>query len=244
MFLKLENIHTYYGTSHILFGIDLEVQEGTAVALLGRNGAGKTTTLRSIIGLTPPRKGRVIFLDNDVTGHPVYRICLMGVGYVPEDRMIFPDLSVWENLSLGINPRKKGKYNIETAYRLFPMLEKLKNRPAGMTSGGEQQMLSIARSLMTNPKLLLLDEPIEGLSPLVVQELSKSIRYLKEEENLSILLCEQSVAFATDLCSWIYIIEKGTIRFQGSTEAFNNNKQIREDLLLVRGSRQGKDNAS
>jgi branched-chain amino acid transport system ATP-binding protein len=240
MLLRLEEIHTYYTTSHILFGITLEVAEGKAVALLGRNGAGKTTTLRSIMGLAPARQGKVIFLDKEITRQPVYLISRMGIGYVPEDRMIFPDLTVWENLSLGMNRQIKGKYTIETAYRIFPILEKMKNRPAGMTSGGEQQMLTIARSLMTNPKLLLLDEPLEGLSPLVIQELSRSIRHLKEKEGLNILLCEQNVAFATDLCDWIYIIDKGTIRFHGSAADFNGNQQVREEFLLARGRRKGK----
>lgn len=139
MLLRLEEIHTYYTTSHILFGITLEVAEGKAVALLGRNGAGKTTTLRSIMGLTPARQGKVIFLDKEITRQPVYLISRMGIGYVPEDRMIFPDLTVWENLSLGMNRQIKGKYTIETAYRIFPILEKMKNRPAGMTSGGNNK---------------------------------------------------------------------------------------------------------
>jgi branched-chain amino acid transport system ATP-binding protein len=235
MLLRVEEIHTYYGTSHILFGVSLEVEEGRAVALLGRNGAGKTTTLRSIMGLTPPKKGRVLFSNNEITREPVYRVSRMGIGYVPEDRMIFPDLTVWENLSLGIHPQRRGKYTIEMAYRFFPVLEKMKDRPAGMTSGGEQQMLAIARSLMTNPKLFLLDEPLEGLSPIVIQELSKSIKHLKDEEGLTILLCEQNVAFATELCSRVYIIEKGVIRFQGSTEDFKMNAHVREQFLLVRG---------
>jgi len=235
MLLTVEEIHTYYGTSHILFGVSLEVEEGRAVALLGRNGAGKTTTLRSIMGLTPPKKGRVLFSNKEITREPVYRVSRMGIGYVPEDRMIFPDLTVWENLSLGIHPQRKGKYTIEMAYRFFPVLEKMKDRPAGMTSGGEQQMLAIARSLMTNPKLFLLDEPLEGLSPIIIQELSKSIKHLKDEEGLTILLCEQNVAFATELCSRVYIIEKGVIRFQGSTEDFKMNTHVREQFLLVRG---------
>lgn len=236
MLLTTEGIHTFYGTSHILFGVSLEVKEGTAVALLGRNGAGKTTTLRTIMGLNPPKKGRIIFMDKDITGLPVHRISQMGIGFVPEDRMIFPDLMVWENLSLGIRPKGKGRYTLETAYQIFPILERLKDRPAGMTSGGEQQMLSIARSLMTDPKLLLLDEPLEGLGPMIVQELGDRIRYLKEKEGLTILLSEQNVSFATTLCSWVYIIEKGIVRFQGSTEEFKTNREVRERFLIVRGT--------
>jgi len=236
MLLKVEGIHTYYGTSHILFGVSLEVEEGTAVALLGRNGAGKTTTLRSIMGLAPPRQGRIIFLDTDITGQPVHRIAQIGMGYVPEDRMIFPDLTVWENLTLGLQPKRKGKYTIETAYQIFPILEKMRHRLGGMTSGGEQQMLTIARSLMTNPKLLLLDEPLEGLGPLIVRELGDRIRYLKDEESLTILLCEQNVRFATELCTRIYIIDKGFIRFKGTTEEFNKDEEVREKFLLVYGT--------
>lgn len=236
MLLKVDGIHTYYGTSHILFGVSLEVEEGTAVALLGRNGAGKTTTLRSIMGLAPPRQGRIIFLDTDITGQSVHRIAQVGMGYVPEDRMIFPDLTVWENLTLGLHPKRKGKYTIEMAYQIFPILEKMRNRLGGMTSGGEQQMLTIARSLMTNPKLLLLDEPLEGLGPLIVRELGDRIRYLKDEESLTILLCEQNVRFATELCSRIYIIDKGFIRFKGTTEEFNKDKEVREKFLLVYGT--------
>jgi branched-chain amino acid transport system ATP-binding protein len=235
MLLKVEEIHTYYGTSHILFGVNLEVKEGTAVALLGRNGAGKTTTLRSIMGLAPPRQGRILFLDRDITGQPVHHIAQIGIGYVPEDRMIFPDLTVWENLTLGLRPKRKGKYNVEVAYQIFPILEKMRTRLGGMTSGGEQQMLSIARSLMTEPRLLLLDEPLEGLGPLIVRELGDRIRYLKDKENLTIFLCEQNVRFATELCSRIYIIDKGFIRFKGTTEEFKKDKGVREKFLLVYG---------
>jgi len=236
MFLKVEEIHTYYGTSHILFGVSLEVEEGKAIALLGRNGAGKTTTLRSIMGLTPPKEGRVTFLSKDITAWPVHRISQMGMGYVPEDRMIFPDLTVWENLSLGLHPKRPGKFTIEMAFEIFPVLEKMKDRPGGMISGGEQQMLTIARSLLTDPQLVLLDEPLEGLGPLVVQELWKRIKELKEQQGLTILLCEQNVGFATDLCGWVYIIDKGSIKFQGSTEEFNKSEDIRERHLLVHGS--------
>ena len=238
--LKVEDIHTYYGSSHILFGVSLDVPEGRAIALLGRNGAGKTTTLRSILGLTSPRKGKVHFLGTEITRMPVHRIARMGMGYVPENRMIFPDLTVWENLSLGVCPQRQGKWSLETAYKIFPVLEKMKYRPAGMTSGGEQQMLTIARSIMMNPVMLLLDEPLEGLSPVVVQVLKRTIRYLKDE-GLNIMLCEHNVAFALDLCDWIYIIEKGNIRFQGPAQVFEKNPEIREKYLVVRGRARDKD---
>jgi branched-chain amino acid transport system ATP-binding protein len=236
MFLKVDEIHTYYGTSHILFGVSLEVEQGKAVALIGRNGAGKTTTLRSIMGLTPAKQGRITFLSKDITAWPAYRISQMGIGYVPEDRMIFPDLTVWENLSLGLHPKRRGRFTFEMVFEIFPILERMKDRPGGMTSGGEQQMLTVARTLMTNPKLLLLDEPVEGLAPLVVQEFVRRIKELKEQQGLTILLSEQNVRAAADLCNWIYIIEKGVIRFKGSTEEFRENEEIRERYLLVHGS--------
>ena len=235
MFLNVDEIHTFYGTSHILFGVSLEIEKGKSVALLGRNGAGKTTTLRSIMGLTPPKEGKIIFLDKNITAWATHRISQRGIGYVPEDRMIFPDLTVWENLSLGLQPKKEGKFSIDTAYQIFPILEKMKDRLGGMTSGGEQQMLTIARTLMTNPKLILLDEPLEGLAPLVVKELSSRIKELKDQQGLTILLSEQNVGFATELCSLIYIIDKGSIRFRGTTEEFNKNEQVREKFLLVHG---------
>jgi branched-chain amino acid transport system ATP-binding protein len=240
MLLEVKNIHTYYGTSHILFGINLDVETNEAVALLGRNGAGKTTTMRSIMGLTRPKSGRVVFHEEDITQWPVHKISHLGLGYVPEDRMVFPDLTVWENLSLGLDPRRQGKFSYDTAYDLFPVLGKMKNRPGGMISGGEQQMLAIARSLMTSPKLLLLDEPLEGLSPLVIHELSIRIRRFKEQQGLTILISEQNVRFAIDFCSRVYVIDKGIIRFQGSTEEFRQNEEVREKYLLLHVGRRRK----
>jgi branched-chain amino acid transport system ATP-binding protein len=235
MFLKVDGIHTYYGTSHILFGVGLQIEEGKAVAILGRNGAGKTTTLRSIIGLTPPRQGKVFFLGKDITGEHVHLIAQMGIGYVPENRMIFPDLTVLENLSLAINPKRPGKFTVDTAFEIFPRLADMRNRPGGFMSGGEQQMLAIARSLMINPRLLMLDEPLEGLSPLVVRELGIRIKELKEKQGLTILLSEQNVGFAMDLCNSVYIINKGNIEFEGSIEEFQSNKDLWEKHLTVHG---------
>lgn len=235
MFFRIDDIHTYYGTSHILFGVSLEIEEGQAVALLGRNGAGKTTTLRSIMGLTPPRQGKIFFLGKDITTAPVHRIAQMGIGYVPENRMIFPDLTVFENLSLGIHPKRVGKFTVETAFEIFPRLADMKNRPGGLMSGGEQQMLAIARSIMINPKLLLLDEPLEGLSPLVVRELGTRIKDLKEQQGLTILLSEQNVGFAMDLCNAVYIIDKGSIKFRGSIEELRSNEDVREKYLTAHG---------
>lgn len=240
MFLKVEEIHTYYGTSHILFGVSLEVNEGEAVALLGRNGAGKTTTLRSIMGLTPPRQGKVFFRDNDISRVPVHTISRMGVGFVPENRMIFPDLTVLENLMIGVHASRPGPFKIESAFEIFPRLETMKNRPGGLMSGGEQQMLAVARSLMINPKILLLDEPLEGLSPIVVQEVGRSIQRLKDERSLSILLSEQNVGFALLLCERVYIIDKGVIQFHDKTEQLKNNEEILRRYLTVQGEGRGR----
>lgn len=235
MILRVESIHTYYGTSHILFGVSLEMEEGEAVALLGRNGAGKTTSLRSIMGLTPPREGKVLFMGTDISRKPVHVISRMGMGYVPENRMIFPDLTVRENLMIGVDPKQSGSFTIDSAFHMFPRLKEMKGRPGGMMSGGEQQMLAIARSLMINPKILLLDEPLEGLSPMVVQEVGTAVKRLKEERLLSILLCEQNVGFAMELCSRVYIIDKGTIKFEGSTSEFRDNQDIQHRYLAVHG---------
>lgn len=235
MILQVDRIHTYYGTSHILFGVSLEMKEGEAVALLGRNGAGKTTTLRSIMGLTPPREGKVIFLGKDVCRTPVHLISQMGLGYVPENRMIFPDLTVLENLMIGVTSKRKGRFDIQSAFEMFPRLKEMKNRPGGMMSGGEQQMLAVARSLMINPRVLLLDEPLEGLSPMVVQELGTAIKNLKDQGGLSILLSEQNVGFALVLCDHVYVIDKGEIKFHGPVEEFRTNLEIQHRYLAVHG---------
>ncbi len=233
MMLQVDSIHTYYGTSHILFGVSLDMEEGEAVALLGRNGAGKSTTLKSIMGLTPPKEGKVRFMDKDISRTPVHRISRMGVGYVPENRMIFPDLTVLENLMIGTRSGRRGAFTIESAFEIFPRLKDMKNRPGGMMSGGEQQMLAVARSLMINPRILLLDEPLEGLSPMVVQELGNAIKRLKEEGMLTILLSEQNMSFALVLCDRVYVIDKGSIRFNGSTAEFRDNQEIQERYLAV-----------
>jgi branched-chain amino acid transport system ATP-binding protein len=240
MILQVDGIHTYYGTSHILFGVSLEMEEGEAVALLGRNGAGKTSTLRSIMGLTPPRKGKVFVMEKDISRTPVHLISRMGVGYVPENRMIFPDLTVLENLMIGEYSRRQGPFGIQSAFEIFPRLAEMKNRPGGMMSGGEQQMLAVARSLMINPRILLLDEPLEGLSPMVVQEVGSAIARLREKGSLSILLCEQNIGFALKLCDHVYIIDKGMIKYHGMTEEFKDNQEIQERYLAVHGGSRGR----
>jgi len=233
--LSVQGIDTYYGSSHILFGVSIDVEEGKAVALLGRNGAGKTTTLRSIVGLTQPKEGKIIFDGQDITVWDTHRIVQMGIAYVPEDRQIFSALTVYENLDLGINRKHPGRFDIKTASEIFPVLKTMLDRPATMISGGEQQMLSIARSLMMNPKLLLLDEPLEGLSPIVVKELGNKIKELKKQ-GITILLTEQNIRFAMDLCDKVYVIDKGTVKYQGSIEEFRADKEIQERYLHVSGS--------
>ncbi len=233
MILEVNDIYTSYGLSQILFGISLNVNEGECVALLGRNGVGKTTTLRSIMGLTAPRQGSVVYRGEDITGKAAFRIAKLGLGFVPEERRIFPDLSVRENLETGrkaaATPQAK-EWTIERVHEMFPVLETLANRKGGYLSGGEQQMLTVARTLMGNPDLLLLDEPSEGLAPLVVRDLGLQIARLKDE-GLTILLCEQNAKFATGLSDRAYILEKGQVRFGGTIDELQENEEIREQYL-------------
>ena len=229
--LEVWDIHTYYGQSHILFGVSLEVTAGEVVCLLGRNGAGKTTTLRSIMGLTPPRSGRIRFRGEEIAGKPSHVLARKGLGYVPEDRRIFPDLTVVENLEIA---RKSGQgdWTPDRVFSLFPQLEGFKSRKGSTLSGGEQQMLTIARTLMGNPALMLLDEPCEGLAPVVMETLLEQLKGLKKQ-GLTILLSEQNLAFATELADRVYIIDKGQICYQGAVQAFQANEQVRNDYLAV-----------
>jgi branched-chain amino acid transport system ATP-binding protein len=234
MLLEVENIYTSYGLSRVLFGISLNVNEGEVVALLGRNGVGKTTTLRSIMGLTPPHMGSVKWIGKEISRLRPYQIARLGVGFVPEDRRIFSDLTVWENLDVAIKVSgvKEQKWTMERVFELFPDLSKLSSRRGGNLSGGEQQMLSIARTLMGNPKLCLLDEPSEGLAPLVVQHLAEQINKLKTED-LTILLSEQNSEFALDLSDRAYILEKGEIRYQGGVEDIMKDEDIFRSFLTI-----------
>lgn len=235
MILEVHDLYTSYGLSQILFGVSLEVQERECVALLGRNGVGKTTTLRSIMGLTAPRQGRVRYKGRDITGQPAYRVAKLGVGFVPEDRRIFPDLSVRENLDVARKPPASPQgqvWTIERIYDIFPVLARLDERKGGYLSGGEQQMLTIGRTLMGNPGLLLLDEPSEGLAPLVVRDLGIQIQRLKEE-GLTILLCEQNTKFAIALSDRAYVLEKGQVRFAGTIAALQDNEDVRRQYLGV-----------
>ncbi len=230
--LEVKEIHTYYGTSHILFGISLEVKEGEAVCLLGRNGAGKTTTFRSIMGLTPPKTGSIRFMGTEIVGKPPYRIAQMGLGYVPDTRRIFPDLTVRQNILVGRIEREDAIWNLDRIYDLFPVLKTLDSRMGTQLSGGEQQMLSIARTLMTNPRLLLLDEPGEGLAPLVIKTMEEQLSEIKKL-GVTMLICEHNVGLALGLSDRGYVMDKGVIRFQGTVEELKGNEEVRKKYLMV-----------
>jgi branched-chain amino acid transport system ATP-binding protein len=231
--LQVENIHTYYGLSHILFGVSLEVARGEIVCLLGRNGAGKSTTMRSIMGLTPPRQGFIRFKGITCSGQKPYLLARMGMGYVPDDRRVFADLSVGENLEISARkPRNGSGWNIEKIYAFFPALGELAGRKAGLLSGGEQQMLTIARALMTNPDLLLLDEPTEGLAPLIVRSLVDQIHALKQS-GITVLLAEQNQAVALELSDRAYVIDNGSICYQGTAADLRADEAARRKYLCV-----------
>ena len=215
--LEAEDLHTYYGKSHILHGVSLEVREGEIVTLLGRNGAGKTTTLRSLIGLTPARKGVVRLFGNVVSGLPAYRIAAAGLGYVPEGRRIFPNLTVEENLKVPIE--REGPWTIARIYQLFPRLEQRKANKGRQLSGGEQEMLAISRALLLNPRLLLLDEPSQGLAPLVVQDVFKVVASMREA-GISVLLVEQNVRAAVAVADRAYVLDDGRVVYSGSAAEF------------------------
>jgi branched-chain amino acid transport system ATP-binding protein len=225
--LEVEGIHTFYGLGHILFDVSLNVKKGQVVCLLGRNGAGKTTTLKSIMGLNPPKKGKIRFKDQDITGMPPYKLARMGFGYVPDDRRIFADLSVGENLDLAVRKeRLEGQWNKERVYEFFPSLKKMDTRKGGLLSGGEQKMLAIARALMGNPELIFLDEPTEGLAPLLVDHIQERISKLKAT-GLTVLLAEQNVKFTLGLSDYGYIIDNGRICYEGTVESLIGNGEVR-----------------
>ena len=230
--LEVKEIHTYYGTSHILFGISFNVEEGEAVCLLGRNGAGKTTTFRSIIGLTPPKAGSIKFKTREIIGKPSYRIAQMGIGFVPDTRRIFPDLTVRQNILVARREREGAVWNLESIYALFPKLRELDTHMGTQLSGGEQQMLTIARTLMTNPNLLLLDEPGEGLAPLVIQAMKEQLGEIKKL-GTTMLICEHNVGLATALSDRAYVMDKGTIRYQGTIPELRKNEEVRKKYLMV-----------
>lgn len=229
MILEVRDLHTAYGLSRVLFGVSIQVAAGECVCLLGRNGVGKTTTMRSIMGLTPPRDGRIVWKGTDITGWPPHRVSRAGIGFVPEDRRIFAELTVWENLDVA---SRGTAFSVERVFDLFPKLRELSGRQGGFLSGGEQQMLTIARTLMSSPELLLLDEPSEGLAPLVVDHLGEQIARLKGE-GLTILLAEQNVEFSLTLADRVYVLEKGSIRFSGSAGRLREDEALRRELLAL-----------
>ena len=229
--LRINEIHTYYGDSYILQGISFDVKPKQVVGLLGRNGMGKTTLIRSIVGLTPPRRGQIIYNDQDITRRRPFEIARLGISLVPQGRLIFPSLNVTENLIVGSRDEKKG-WSLETVYEFFPPLRQRIDHPGNRLSGGEQQMLAIGRSLMTNPSLLLMDEPTEGLSPIFVQTVGQVIKKL-QESGISILLVEQNLRFALKYTDHIHILSRGRIVHSSSPDALDKDTEIRSRFLGV-----------
>lgn len=233
MMLELDDVHTYYGESHALQGVTLKLDEGETVCLLGRNGAGKSTTLKSIIGLTPPRRGRVLFEGKEIQRKPAHRIARLGIGLVPEDRRIFPGLSVKENLEVA-QRRRRGEtpaWSIERIFDNYPMLAELANQDGATLSGGQQQMLAVARSLMTEPRLLLLDEPNEGLAPVIVKQIGVLIDELAA--TTTILFTDQSVHFALKHAKRAYILEKGRIVHEAAAAQLRADTDTQDRFLSV-----------
>jgi len=228
--LELTDVHAVYGRSHVLHGVSLRAGEGEVVSLLGRNGAGKSTTLKAIVGVVEVTAGEIRFEGRSLRGVPTHRVARLGIGLVPEDRRIFADLSVLENLMVGA--RADGGVTVDRVFGLFPRLAGLARQRGGSLSGGEQQMLTIARTLMTAPRLLLLDEPSEGLAPVVVAALADTVAALRRQ-GLSILMAEQNVKFARRLADRAYIIEKGQIRFEGTMAALDADEALRRAYLSV-----------
>ncbi|GKT18500.1 ABC transporter ATP-binding protein [Acidovorax sp. SUPP2522] len=237
--LEVSGLNAWYGAAHILFDVSLQVRRGEVVALMGRNGAGKSTTFKAIMGLLARRQGRVDFLGRPIAGLQPYEIARMGLGFVPEDRRVFADLTVTENLEVGRQPPRRWPDGSEAPswtpaalYRLFPNLGAMPQRPGGQMSGGEQQMLTVARTLMGNPYLVLLDEPSEGVAPVIVEQMAQTILQLKAR-GASILLSEQNVRFAEMVSDRAYVLEKGQIRYEGSIEALSRNEEVRRAYLAV-----------
>jgi branched-chain amino acid transport system ATP-binding protein len=234
MFLHVDKIHTFLGKGHVLDGVSLNIEKGQIVALLGRNGVGKTTTLKSIIGLTSPQEGSIRFKEREIVGLRPYEISRLGIGYVPDERRIFPHLTVRQNLQIGIKPNQKveNPWTISKIYGFFPHLEMRDGQKGGNLSGGEQQMLTIGRTFMGNPELLLIDEPTEGLSPLLVETIIQILRQVNAEGG-SMLLVEQAMDVALDLASVAYVMSKGKIVFEGTSKELSANKEIRSKYLEV-----------
>lgn len=230
--LELNHIHTYYGESHILQDVSLVVKRGSITGLLGRNGAGKSTVINSIIGITPPRQGKVLFKGRDITGFPVHQIAQEGVGLVPQGRRIFKQLTVLENLKVACRNIEDLNQNLGEIYSYFPVLHERSKARGGQLSGGEQQMLAITRALLTNPDLLLLDEPSEGLAPMIVENIGRIIEKLSEK-GLSILLVEQNISLALKLDDYIYILSNGKIVYESTPQLLMDNNPIMDQHLGV-----------
>jgi len=235
MLLEVKDLNTYYGASHVLQGISLTLDQGEIVALLGRNGMGKSTALKSIMGLVEPRSGKVIFKGKDIAGYLPYKVARAGIGYVPEERRIFPNLSVLDNLSMGVKAGKAGKGNgwsLDRIFEHFPLLKERSNSKGAHLSGGEQQMLAIGRTLMGNPELLMVDEPTEGLSPLLVKEVRDMVAEINKV-GVSILLVEHNLKVAMSLANRIYLMGKAHIGFAGDVQELETKPEIREKYLEV-----------
>jgi branched-chain amino acid transport system ATP-binding protein len=230
--LEAEKLNTYYGRSHILFDVSLGILPGETVCLMGRNGVGKTTTFRSLMGLSPAKSGRIIFKGRDCTGFKPHQMARAGLGFVPEDRRILGPFTVKENLEFGIIPGRGGQWNLETVLDRFPTLRNFLQRNGGTLSGGEQQMLTIARALMGNPDVLILDEPTEGLSPVIVRELKELIINLKKADT-TILLAEQHLKFAMAVADRVVLLDKGHVVYRGDIEQFRKEDEIHKKYLAV-----------
>ncbi len=233
--LELQDVHTYYGTSHILQGVSFSVENGKCVALLGRNGAGKTTTVHTISKLIEPKRGSIQFKGIEIKGYSPYQAARLGLGLVPQGRRIFPSLTIRENLTMAARADKMGgqsSWDLEKVYALFPVLKEREKNMGTQLSGGQQQMLAIGRALMTNPQFLLMDEPSEGLAPVIIDQVGVIIRQLKET-GLSILLVEQNIALACSVADEVLIMNKGTIVWKGTPELLMNNEEIQHKFLGV-----------
>jgi branched-chain amino acid transport system ATP-binding protein len=230
--LSLSGVHAYYGDSHILYDVSIELGRGEVVCLLGRNGAGKTTTALTIMGYLTPRPGSIRFEDREIGGWAPHRVSKAGIGFVPQERGIFPSLTVKENLTVAARPGDRGRWTLAAVYELFPRLREREGNLGFQLSGGEQQMLSIARALMLNPRLLLLDEPSEGLAPLIVREIIDVLRQLKSE-GMAVLLVEQNLRAALALGDRHYVLSKGAVCFTGTSAELEGNEQVMRDYLSV-----------
>lgn len=230
--LSVQNIHTYYGDSYVLQGLSLEVKKGEALGILGRNGMGKTTLINSIMGFVPPRRGRIFFGSEDITDHTSFDISALGIGLCPQGRRVFPTLTVRENLIVAEQTDLSNRWNVGKVYELFPRLGEREEQRAGSLSGGEQQMLAVGRALMTNPECLILDEPSEGLAPLIIQNMGTAIRTLKDE-GLSIILVEQNTPFAIKTVDRVSVIAKGQVVYDSTPQELWENEEIKKTHLGI-----------